>query len=51
MNILVVEDDARVAVLLQRGLGAEGYRVQLGPHRTKAWLWRAAATFHCCCST
>ena len=29
MNILVVEDDARVADFLQRGLGAEGYRVQL----------------------
>ncbi|MGJ7606933.1 response regulator transcription factor [Variovorax sp. LT1R20] len=29
MNILVVEDDARVADFLLRGLGAEGYRVQL----------------------
>ena len=29
MNILVVEDDARVADFLLRGLGAEGYRMQL----------------------
>ncbi|MBT2336444.1 response regulator transcription factor [Variovorax paradoxus] len=29
MNILVVEDDARVADFLLRGLRAEGYRVQL----------------------
>lgn len=29
MNILVVEDDARVADFLLRGLSAEGYRVQL----------------------
>lgn len=29
MNILVVEDDARVADFLSRGLSAEGYRVQL----------------------
>ncbi|HKW83146.1 MAG TPA: response regulator transcription factor [Burkholderiaceae bacterium] len=29
MNILIVEDDARVADFLQRGLHAEGYRVQL----------------------
>ena len=29
MNILVVEDDMRVADFLSRGLGAEGYRVQL----------------------
>lgn len=29
MNILIVEDDARVADFLVRGLRAEGYRVQL----------------------
>jgi DNA-binding response OmpR family regulator len=29
MNILVVEDDVRVADFLLRGLGAEGYRMQL----------------------
>ena len=29
MNILVVEDDVRVADFLLRGLSAEGYRVQL----------------------
>lgn len=29
MNILIVEDDARVADFLERGLRAEGYRVQV----------------------
>ena len=29
MNILIVEDDARVAAFLERGLRAEGYRVQV----------------------
>lgn len=29
MNILVVEDDARIADFLDRGLRAEGHRVQL----------------------
>ena len=29
MNLLVVEDDPRVADFLQRGLRAEGYRVSL----------------------
>lgn len=28
MNILLIEDDARVADFLERGLRAEGYRVQ-----------------------
>ena len=29
MNILIVEDDARIAGFLERGLRAEGHRVQL----------------------
>ena len=29
MNILVVEDDARISGFLERGLKAEGHRVQL----------------------
>ncbi|RZJ61196.1 MAG: response regulator transcription factor [Acidovorax sp.] len=34
MNILVVEDDARVADFLLRGLRAEGYRVELARNGT-----------------
>ena len=29
MNVLVVEDDARIADFLERGLRAEGHRVQV----------------------
>lgn len=50
MNILVVEDDARVADFLERGLKAEGYRVQVvrdGPSgietaRDLTAMWRSA---------
>ena len=34
MNILIVEDDARVADFLERGLRAEGYRVQVARNGT-----------------
>ena len=34
MNILIVEDDARVAAFLERGLRAEGYRVQVARNGT-----------------
>lgn len=34
MNILIVEDDARVADFLDRGLRAEGYRVQVARNGT-----------------
>lgn len=48
MNILVVEDDARIADFLQRGLRAEGHRVQVartGPDGLAMAQdsWRAAA--------
>ncbi len=35
MNILIVEDDARVAAFLERGLRAEGYRVQVTRNGTE----------------
>ena len=35
MNILIVEDDARVAAFLERGLRAEGYRVQVARNGTE----------------
>ena len=35
MNILIVEDDARVAAFLERGLRAEGYRVQVSRNGTE----------------
>ena len=35
MNILIVEDDARVAAFLERGLRAEGYRVQVARSGTE----------------
>ena len=34
MNILIVEDDSRVAAFLERGLRAEGYRVQVARNGT-----------------
>ena len=44
MNILIVEDDARVADFLERGLKAEGYRIRVaatGPDGLEACrsLW------------
>lgn len=35
MNVLIVEDDARVADFLERGLRAEGYRVQVARSGTE----------------
>ena len=46
MNILIVEDDDRIADFLCRGLRAEGHRVQRaadGP----AGLAGCRASFHC----
>lgn len=37
MNILIVEDDARVAAFLERGLRAEGYRVQVARSGTEGF--------------
>ncbi|WP_089210517.1 response regulator transcription factor [Streptosporangium subroseum] len=40
MRLLVVEDNARMAVLLRRGLTEEGYAVDVATHSEDA-LWRA----------
>ncbi len=32
MNVLIIEDDARVSNFLERGLRAEGYRIQVAKH-------------------
>ncbi len=46
MNILIIEDDPRIADFLGRGLRAEGHRVELastGPHAK----WPPAARRWC----
>ena len=45
MNLLVVEDDPRVADFLQRGLRAEGYRVSLATNGQAALAAIRAETF------
>jgi DNA-binding response OmpR family regulator len=39
MNILVVEDDARIADFLVRGLRAEGHRVERAATGPEGWPW------------
>lgn len=43
MNILIVEDDARIAGFLERGLRAEGHRVQLARTGTEGLAMAQAA--------
>ncbi len=45
MNLLVVEDDSRVADFLQRGLRAEGYRVTHAKNGDEALVWARRETF------
>ena len=45
MNLLVVEDDARVADFLQRGLRAEGYRISLASDGLQALAMARADVF------
>ena len=43
MKVLVIEDDVKTAAALQRGLEAEGYRVELA-HDGQDGLWLASET-------
>lgn len=45
MNLLVVEDDSRVADFLQRGLRAEGYRVTHAKNGDEALAWARREAF------
>lgn len=45
MNVLVVEDDSRVADFLQRGLKAEGYRISLANDGQQALTMARAEVF------
>ena len=45
MNLLVVEDDSRVADFLQRGLRAEGYRVTHAKNGDEALVWARREAF------
>jgi len=45
MNVLIVEDDRRIADFLQRGLGAEGMRVQVA-RRGQEGIDHAMAAWH-----
>lgn len=45
MNLLVVEDDPRVADFLQRGLRAEGYKVEVAPDGQQGLAMARSATF------
>lgn len=45
MNLLVVEDDPRVADFLERGLSAEGYRISLASHGHMALAMARAEKF------
>lgn len=45
MKVLVVEDDARIASAVKRGLGAEGFSVQVS-FNGEDGLWRATEQHH-----
>ena len=45
MNLLIVEDDPRVADFLQRGLRAEGYKVEVAPDGQQGLAMARSATF------
>lgn len=48
MNILVVEDDARIADFLERGLRAEGHRVQVARNGPEGLALAREAARHAC---